>query len=243
VRRSPVAAGVLVALAVGTKISYVLYAVALLWALRRVRGPLARLVLAGAITGLLLFGPFLPELIEPLRTASEYVAGQSVWSLARVPMRALMSDQMVSALLSVAVWVLMGAVVWRLAKVLPRRSGTSPSRDDAVRTAALLSIAWLLSAAYALPWYDVIAWAPLVLLPASGVDGVLLLRTVSVAIGYIPGIVVRPAGALGAITAALRGQIAPLVGLVLLVTVLFFGDRLRLPPPAEPRPRTSSRSQ
>jgi hypothetical protein len=227
VSRSPVAAGVLVALAVGTKISYVLYVVALIWALRRAHGALARMVISAVVTGSVLFIPFLPGMLDPLRTASQYVARQSVWNLVRDLMRAVLSHDTTSMVLWTFVWALIAVVVWRLSQVLPHRSEGPSTRDEAVRTAALLGVGWLLSTTYALPWYDVIAWAPLVLLPASGIDAVLLLRTASVAIGYIPG--TRPPGTIGSITMSIAGTVTPLVGLGLLVTVLFFGDRLRLP--------------
>ncbi len=235
VGRSPVAAGVLVALAVGTKISYVLYAAALIWALRATRSGLTRLVVASLLTGCVLFIPFLPGMLDPLQTASEYVARQSVWSLIRDTLREVLSHDTVAMLLWIAVWTLIVLVVWRLSRVLPHRSDGPATRDEALRTAALLGVGWLLSTTYALPWYDVIAWAPLVLLPASGVDAILLLRTASVAIGYLPG--TRPPGTVGSITMTLAGTVTPLVGLALLVTVLFFGDRLRLPGQGPPQPR------
>lgn len=243
VGRSPVAAGVLAALAVGTKISYALYVVALVWALRRERGELMRLVVAGMLTGAALFVAFLPDMLDPLHTASEYVARQSVWSFVRVPLRAVLTDDALGAVLAIGAWLLIAVVGWRLTQILPHPSNTASSGGEAVRAAAILAVAWLLSTTYALPWYDVIAWAPLVLLPASGVDGVLLLRTAAVAIGYVPGIVFRPPGAVGSITGTLSGTVAPLIGLALLVTVLFFGDRLRLPQPAERQRQASSPSQ
>jgi len=243
VNRSPAMAGVLAGLAVGVKISYVLYAVALVWAVRHARRSLLRLALAGAATGAVLFVPFLPEIFGPLRTASEYVAQQSLWAIVHAPLERVWSPHTVARGLGVAVWVLTAFLVWRLAKILPQRSAHPTPRDEAVRAAAMLSVGWLLSATYALPWYDVIAWAPLVLIPASGVDLVVLVRMASVAIGYLPGLVIRPPGAVGAVTAALRGQVAPTIGLALVVCVLFFGDRLRLRPPAERRPQASSLSQ
>jgi hypothetical protein len=155
-------------------------------------------------------------------------------------LRTVLPDDVVPRLLSVAVWALVVAVVWRLSRVLPRRATANGASDEALWAAALLSVAWLLSSTYAYAWYDVMAWAPLVLLPASGVDLVLLARTASVAVAYSPGLDLDPPGLLGSVTTTLNGTVAPLVGLALLVLVLFFGDRLTLPRPVgDPRPASS----
>src|SRR4029453_17725781 len=54
----------------------------------------------------------------------------------------------------------------------------SSGRDDptavAIRAAAALGLAWLLTATYSLPWYDVVAWAPFALLAASRWDWLLI---------------------------------------------------------------------
>jgi len=240
VRRSPVAAGALVALSVCTKVSFALYVVALVWALRSDRGRLLRFLAAGAVTGAVLITPFLPELVDPLRDASQYVARQSPWRITLPLLRTVLPDEAVPRVLSVAVWVLVAAVVWRLSRVLPRRATANGSSDDALWAATLLSVAWLLSSTYAYAWYDVMAWAPLVLLPASGVDLVLLARMSTVAFAYSPGLDLDPPGPLGSVTTTLNGTLAPLVGLALLVLVLFFGDRLRLRRPAgDPHPASS----
>jgi hypothetical protein len=240
VQRSPAAAGVLVALSVCTKISFALYAAALVWAVRRARPLLVRLVSAGAVTGAVLLVPFLPELVAPLRTASQLVARASVWYLVDAPLRQVLPEGQVHALLSLAAWALMAVVVWRLSTALPRRDTGAHHRDVAIRAAALLGTGWLLTSTYALPWYDVIAWAPLLLLPASGVDLLLVARTALVAVAYVPGVVARPAGMLGSITSTLRGVVAPAGSLALVALSVAAPGRLRLRPPAERRRPASS---
>ncbi|MFZ0325177.1 MAG: hypothetical protein WAN48_13740, partial [Actinomycetes bacterium] len=230
--RSPVAAGVLAALAVCTKVSYVLYVMALTYALRRSAKSWLVFVTAGAVTGLALVTPFLPELLSPLRDASTVVARQSPWRIVLTALRQVLPDSFAGNLVSLGVWVLVALIVWRLGKVLPRRTvvpaevapGTfaaaSPVTADALWAAALLGTAWLLSATYAYAWYDVIAWAPLILLVPSGVDLVVLTRMATVALAYVPGMVLDPPGALGSITTTINGTIAPLVGLGLVLVVL-----------------------
>ena len=67
--------------------------------------------------------------------------------------------------------------------------GVEPDRPDldAARVACVLTVAWVLAAPYALPWYDALVWAPLALLPASRLDVLLLARTFVLALAYVPG--------------------------------------------------------
>ena len=244
VRRSPALAGLLSALAVCTKISFVLYAVALTWALRRGGRQLLALVAAGTVTGLVLLGPFVPEIVAPLQQASRYVARVSVWHFVDAPLHTLLPEAAAATLLAALAWLLTAAVVWRLSPVLPRRpapGGGRTVRDDAIWTAALVSTAWLLCTPYALPWYDVIAWAPLLLVPASGVDLLLLARTATVSVAYVPGVVAHPPGAIGAVISKVGGVLAPLVSWALVLLALLLPDRLRPRPPTADRLPASSR--
>jgi hypothetical protein len=241
VQRRPAWAGVLGALAVGTKISMVLYVLALLWAVRRDRPALLRLAVAGAVAGAVLFAPFLPEILQPIHQASGYVARQSVWHIIEPALAHEFGDTGVDTVIGMVSWILVAALAWRLRLALPHRSTAAPRTDEALRTATLLMTAWLLGGLYVLPWYDVAAWAPLLLLPASGVDLMVLTRTTVVAVCYAPGLVLRPSGWIGAITSALRSVVASAVSLVLVLVSLLRPERLQLPPPAERRTSASSR--
>ena len=242
VQRSPMAAGALVALSVGTKVSFVLYGVALLWGLRHSRRELARFALAAALTLGVLFAPFLPELLSPLREASQYVARHSPWHLIVSPARHVVAEATVHSIVSVLTWVLIGLVVWRLSRVLPRRIDRADASTEAVWAAALLGVAWLLASTYALAWYDVLALAPLLLLPASRVDVVLIVRTSVVAFVYVPGLAFSATGGFEFMTTNLSGTVAPVVGLVLLLVVLF-PEKSRLLPRTEPPASASLRPQ
>lgn len=239
VQRSPVAAGVLAALAVGTKVSFAVYALALVWALRRDRVALVKLVVAGLVMGCALFVPFLPQMIAPLRAASQYVARESVWHFVQDALSVPLGSSASVAVVSAAAWGLMAVLVWRLSVAVPHRHTSAPHRDEAIRLAALLGTAWLLSGTYVLPWYDVIAWAPLLLLPASGVDLLVLARTAAVSIGYAPGLQMQPPGWLGDLTAPPRSVLAPLMSTALVVLALARPDRLRRQPQAGAQPPAS----
>jgi hypothetical protein len=128
-----------------------------------------------------------------------------------------------------------------LAAALLRRMNVTPSRllaDErhihpvaeagvAAGAAFALVLAWLMAWPYVLPWYDALAWALLALLPASGLDWLLLARTTVLAFGYLParatGITI-PWG-LRWMEPVLRSAVTPAVLAALLVVLLW-----RLPP-------------
>ena len=85
-----------------------------------------------------------------------------------------------------------------------------------------LVFAWLLAWPYVLPWYDALAWALLPLLPASGLDWLLLARTAVLGFGYLParsaGITIP--GGLRWMEPVLRSAVTPAVLAFLLVTLV-----------------------
>ena len=236
--RRPVVGGALSALAVGVKVTYAWYAVALVWAFRRHRSAWQRIVVGGVVTGVLVFVPVMPEVLGPLRGAARQVASISPWHPVVLVLDPWLPHGLVSSAVSIGSLALLAAVVWRLRAWWPDQ----PDRPgpQALRTAALLGGAWLLTAPYALPWYDVIAWAPLVLLGGSSLDLVLLARLTVTSIAYLPGMV-TPTGLTHVIMGPLRGVVAPTVSWVLLLVVWFVLPRRpwRSPAalPAASRPR------
>jgi hypothetical protein len=126
--------------------------------------------------------------------------------------------------------LLAAGLVWRLVRRPPWSEVTwsevtqpEPEPDrfvvDAARAAAVLSAAWVLTAPYALPWYDALMWAPLALAGGSWLDGVMLARLVTLAVAYVPGRVVGLSTAVETITLGLRRGVAPLVAVGVLVVV------------------------
>jgi hypothetical protein len=91
---------------------------------------------------------------------------------------------------------------------------------ETARAAVVLSAAWVLTAPYALPWYDALVWAPLALAGASWLDGVLLVRLLTLAVAYVPGRVVGLSPGVEAVTLAVRSWFAPLVAVGILVAVV-----------------------
>ncbi len=100
---------------------------------------------------------------------------------------------------------------------------TEQSASAAVGWGAVaLVFAWLLAWPYVLPWYDALAWALLPLLPASGLDWLLLVRTAVLGLGYLParsaGITIP--GGLRWMEPVLRSAVTPAVLAFLLFIVI-----------------------
>jgi hypothetical protein len=93
---------------------------------------------------------------------------------------------------------------------------------DAVVALAVTSLGWVLTAPYALPWYDCLAWLPLVLLASSGLDLAMLGRLWVLALAYVPGRVVGMSAEVEAFTLGFRRHAAPWLTLATLCWVVWW---------------------
>ncbi|NYI05497.1 hypothetical protein [Allostreptomyces psammosilenae] len=261
-----VLSGVLVALACATKLSFGLFVLALLWGLRRDPRAALAMLLPGLATGLLLYLPVGLGSLEQLRENARLVSLAVPLRLTVGPLEALLGKETARSLIGLVGWLLMAAVTWLLVRHLGRvgllrpvgllgriallgrtprtsRPGAhTPEPDartaqtDAVWAAAVLSLAWLLTAPYSLPWYDVMAWAPLALLPATALDRLAVVRTTTLAWAYVPGRAVALPAALDWVAGGVRGTVAPVVGVGLLVAVAVLGLRRNTEKPSGETP-------
>jgi hypothetical protein len=244
--RWPFLAGLSAGAACAVKLTFGLYVLALLWAHRRSPRALAALLAGGLLAGALTYVPVGLHALDQVRAVSRLVSFAVPWRLLVGPLEAVLPHGTARTLISVAAWVAFVLFAVVVARLLPPRR---PDHDGdvtgtAVRAAAVLTIGWLLTAPYSLPWYDVIAWAPLVALPASRLDLLLLARTAVLGAAYVPGRVVALPRGLEVLTQrGLRGVVAPLAGIGLLATAAGWavtsGARrrpTRRPPAAPPPP-------
>ncbi|MGH8834411.1 MAG: polyprenol phosphomannose-dependent alpha 1,6 mannosyltransferase MptB [Actinomycetes bacterium] len=261
VNRSALLAGLAAGLAIDVKLSFGLFAFALVWALRRA----PRRLLALAAGGLLAVGLGYAwtglHALGQAGTASRFVSFASPWRLLVAPFEAVLDDRLARNLITVLAWLTFASVTLLLARSLPTAVGgaaratdavgspvESSGRDDpapvAIRAAAALGFAWLLTATYSLPWYDVVAWAPFALLAASRWDWLLIARTGVLAAAYVPGRVVPLPAVLNQITKQLRGAVAPVAGWALIgITVRWSGLAWHRPQaPTAPQPPGTPRA-
>ncbi|OPC82114.1 hypothetical protein B4N89_15225 [Embleya scabrispora] len=243
VRRSPVLAGVLVGLACAAKVSLGLYVLALAWGLRGRPRALAALLGSALAVGVATYLPVGLGAFDQMRENTKLVSLAVPLRLVLKPMEAAFGHDTARSLIGLLGWVLGALVVWLLARTTARARPAAMDgvlRDSAA-AAALLSLAWLLTTPYSLPWYDVAAWAPLVLLAPSALDGLLLARTTLLVCAYVPGRVVPLPDAVDTFQRTVRGTVGPWGGAAILVAVVLVSRRAGEPPRLRggpPRPRS-----
>jgi alpha-1,6-mannosyltransferase len=205
--RSRLGAGAMAGLAMSVKAPAGLILLALMWVRRVSRRDLALLVAGAAVVAIPGYAIAGRGAFEQLSRASRLVSLATPWRLlvdvAGPPRR----------LVGVLAFVLFVLLVAALARVGP------PPRTAAA-VAGVLTVAYVLAAPYALPWYDVLPWAVLSLAAASWRDWLLLGHTTVLSLSYLPG---RAAavihGALHAVTWHMRTGVAPWLLLALLLFV------------------------
>ena len=214
-------AGALVGAAVAVKLPLALFGGALVWVLRR--DP-RRLVLLAVGALAVLVPTYLaagPHVFDQLRRAATYVSLATPWRLLLDPLTTGAGDGQGRRIITLGAAVAAGLLALLLFRALPRhRDGDERTDHHAAHVACVLTVAWVLAAPYALPWYDALVWAPLALLPASRLDALLLARTFVLALAYVPGraVTLLPVD-LREVTLVYRADVAPWLVLALILTV------------------------
>lgn len=243
-RRSEWAAGAFVGLAVSVKVTVGLAGAGLLWAARRSRRSLLALIGGGLIAVVVTYGLAGPHALDQVRRASKYVSLATPWHLVAPWLDATLGKGISRPLIGVVSLALAVGILVLLWRALPWRTAPEGPHTDwvngPVRFGFAAVLAWLLAAAYVLPWYDGLAWALLALLPLSRFDGLLLARTALLALAYLPARTVTMPADLVWLVDVLRAQIIPWAMTVLLVLTLLTARGRSPRSPAEPRPPAPS---
>jgi hypothetical protein len=181
--------------------------------------------------------------------ASGMVSAGSPWRVVRTVLRVtVMSESTADDVVRVLAMVLAVGLAITLLRLRSRDQRRDNDPDRAIASAAkagglacaadawawapfALVLAWLVAWPYVLPWYDALGWALLPLLPATGLDWLLLARTAALAFGYLParaaGITI-PAG-LRWMEPVVRSALTPAV-LALVASLLVIAVRRRVGP-------------
>ena len=247
--RRPLWAGVLLGTAVGSKITFAVFGLAILWGLRHTPRPVwLHRVGLGVLGAFLVLVPAHlwsgPHTYDQLHQASRMVSLATPW-------RPLVDqlDPVFGGVVRTVVGPSALLLGLGLAALLARRLrttavGVGPDPDggavtaDAARAAVLVSLAWLLTTPYALPWYDAMAWGPLALLAGTGtLDLVLLARLAVLTLAYVPGRVIGMSADVERLTLDFRREVAPWLILAGSAAVLRWAWGRRTPTVAAvPRP-------
>jgi hypothetical protein len=168
------AAGVLIGFAADIKIDYLLFGVALAWALRR---SLPALAAAGAGA----FVVLVPTYAWLGRPAFQALFNRGDETTVDSPWRSAdLTHWKYLLVVAVVLFVLVAALLlWRLPAGDPVR--------PAIRPAVAVSLAFLLVWPYQLPWYDAMIISVLVLFPATWIDWLVLARLTAATIANMPG--------------------------------------------------------
>jgi hypothetical protein len=199
-----IAAGIAAGSAAALKLPGGAVAVVMAWQARRSPARLAAVLTGVAAvvgTGYALIGV---HGLDQVRRASRFVSLASPWR----PLATVLDDRYPGArtVLSLCALGLTLALAGLLLRGLPGRDEPGLAT---VRATLALTLAFVLTATYQLPWYDGTAWALMALLPASVFDGILLAHTTVLSLAYIPGRDVMLPIALARTTEAARSGIAP----------------------------------
>ena len=229
-RRSPFAAGLLVGLGGAIKLNVALFGLALLWGMRR-SPRISAEVCAGATLALIgTYGVVGPQAFDQIRAASRFISTGTQWRMVFEPLRDLVPEGLARTLILGAALVSMILMAVLLARTLPRQGmaygGLDPS-PDAVRAAAVLCLAWLVTAPYVLPWYALVAWVPLAVLAASPADRLLLFWTSALSAAYAAGRVVGLPSALQSMKVTAIEDVLPVVLTVLIALIIGWCCRSR----------------
>jgi alpha-1,6-mannosyltransferase len=230
-RKSPFAAGVGIGLAGCVKLSIGIWGLAMLWAYRREPKKALLLCLGTVIPMGLAYVVWAPTAFFQVLRNGGYV---SVGSWANPVFRFLdlfvtgttakiVTGVIAYAGLFVIAWMLFRVIGWTAAPGLT--PGDDPQRDPltiALRTALVLSTAWLITSMYTLSWYDLIAWVPLAVLAASKLDRIMLLRIAPLSLAYVPGRAIDVGPALDFTANRVRDTLSPLVQIAVLVAVVLW---------------------
>jgi len=230
-RRSPFLAGLGIGLAGCAKLSIGLWGLAMLWAYRHEPRKAALLCLGTLIPMGLAYGLWAPTaLVQVLRNGS-YV---SVGSWANPIFRFLdlfMTGTHAKVVVGVISYAGLFLLAWMLSRVVPWTAvpglpaGADLRRDPltvALRTALVLSVAWLVTSMYTLSWYDLIAWMPLAVLAASKLDRILLVRITPLSMAYVPGRAIEMGAALDFTATRVRDTVSPLVQMIVLLAIVLW---------------------
>ncbi|MBC7639482.1 MAG: DUF2029 domain-containing protein [Rhodoferax sp.] len=224
VPRRSLLAGVLLGAAVGVKLTFVLFAPAILYALWRNRSGWRPVLLGVAGAALVLVPSYVvagSHAFDQLGQARRFVSLATPWRL--------LVDAYGARGLVLLLWPLVAVVlVVLLARALRPRPAGSDVTSDAARAAVVLGAAYVLAAPYSLPWYDAIAWAPLAL-ATTGLDALLLVRLVVLALAYVPGRVAGMSPQVHDLTLGYRREVAPWLGIGLLLWLVVLARRVETP--------------
>jgi len=185
---------------------------AIAWPARRDPRQLAKLIAAAAVVVVPAYAAAGTAAIRQLQRAGRRVSHGTPW---RFVLDVLHSPRGLISVLALLVAALLAILIART------RTGTTVPL-----LALAVTMAYVLAAPYALPWYDALPWALLPLVAVSWRDWLLLAHTTVLSLAYLPGRdAVHLHGILRLMTNGMRSVVTPLAIVALLLAVLALSRR------------------
>jgi alpha-1,6-mannosyltransferase len=253
-RKNPFVAGLGIGLAGCAKVSIGLWGLAMLWAYRREPKKALLLCLGTAIPMGLAYVLWQPTAFFQALRNGGYVSVGS-WANPVYSFLALFTTEYhAKVVIGVISYIGFIVIAWMLSRVVPWTAApglakeTDLKRDPltiALRTALVLSVAWLITSMYTLSWYDLLAWMPLAVLAASKLDQIMVIRGAALSLAYVPGRAIDMGPALDFTATRIRDTVSPIIQMAMLLAVVLWWrqpDRPELFPFKKPKAPPASSS-
>jgi alpha-1,6-mannosyltransferase len=251
-RKNPFVAGLGIGLAGCAKVSIGLWGLAMLWAYRREPKKALLLCLGTAVPMGLAYVLWQPTaFLQALRNGGYVSVGSwanPLYRLLDVFLTGFQAKVIVGVIsyagLIVIAWMLFRVVPWTPAPGLDRNADLRlDPLTIALRTALVLSVAWLITSMYTLSWYDLLAWMPLAVLAASKLDKIMLIRGTALSLAYVPGRAIDVGPVLDFTATRMRDTVSPIIQMTMVLAVILWWrqpDRPELFPFKKQKPSAES---
>jgi alpha-1,6-mannosyltransferase len=246
-RKNPFVAGLGIGLAGCAKVSIGLWGLAMLWAYRREPKKALLLCVGTAIPMGLAYVWWQPTAFFQALRNGGYVSVGS-WANPIYSFLALfMTEYHAKVVIGVISYIGLIVIAWMLSRVVPWTAAPGLAKDAdlkrdpltiALRTALVLSVAWLITSMYTLSWYDLLAWMPLAVLAASKLDQIMVIRGAALSLAYVPGRAIDMGPALDFTATRMRDTVSPIIQMAMLLAVILWWrqpDRPELFPFKKPK--------
>jgi alpha-1,6-mannosyltransferase len=230
-RKNPFVAGLGIGLAGCAKVSIGLWGLAMLWAYRREPKKALLLCLGTAVPMGLAYVVWQPTaFLQSLRNGGYVSVGSWANPLYRL-LDVFMTGYHAKVIVGVISYIGLIIIAWMLSRVVPWTAAPGLDKDAdlrrdpltvALRTALVLSVAWLITSMYTLSWYDLLAWMPLAVLAASKLDQILVIRGAALSLAYVPGRAIDMGKALDFTATRMRDTVSPIIQMAMVLAVILW---------------------
>lgn len=217
------ASGLLLGIGVGVKATAGLVALGPAWQLRRSPRSLAIVTGSAVAVAAIAYALAGPQAFSQVGAAGRRVSLAVPWSLVKRALQYVFGPGAYTVWIQVGSLLLMAALVVLLLRAFSRAQGRAP---QAAEVAVAVVIAWLFSAAYALPWYDGLAFAFLALAFQPGLAAFMTARVSVLSLAYLPARQAgQPPGAREWLVDGVRANVVPWLLMALTVALVWWAWR------------------